>query len=244
LLRIIKIYKPDTNLTVDEHLFPTKIRCKFTRYKVYVTSDANSKYIIKSFSYLGKEKSRPLDEFVVLKLVSSIGCWRNITTDNFFTSASLATKLLAKRTTLLILYKSNNSTLTICKSKPIKKVIILSSKHKNVKIDKNKKRITETVAIVVLDGLLQWHVQIFLNIFDLADINAWILYKETNEQNIPKQQYLLQIAEEFAENYHGFLQEGKETVQSISSGQYNISHSRKTCQIRFCKNNKITKYCI
>ncbi|KAL2743803.1 piggyBac transposable element-derived protein 4-like [Vespula maculifrons] len=137
---------PNTNLIVDEHLFPTKIRCKFTRYKVY------------SFSYLGKEKSRPLDEFVVLKLVSSIGCWRNITTDNFFTSASLATKLLAKRTTLLSNVRATEGNCPTWQNQQKAKW-----NHKNVKIDKNKKRITETVPIVVLDGLLQWHVQIFFS---------------------------------------------------------------------------------
>ena len=45
-----------------------------------------------------------------------------------------------------IVYKSNNCTLTIYKTKPNKKVIILSTKHKNVKINNDRKRIPETVA--------------------------------------------------------------------------------------------------
>ncbi|KAL2748689.1 piggyBac transposable element-derived protein 4-like [Vespula maculifrons] len=40
---------------------------------------------------------------------------------------------------ILILYKSNNCTLTIYKFKPIKKVIILNSKHKSVKINNDRK---------------------------------------------------------------------------------------------------------
>ncbi|CAD1470156.1 unnamed protein product, partial [Heterotrigona itama] len=43
---------------------------------------------------------------------------------------------------------------------------------------------------------------------DLVGINAWTLYKETSGQNIPRQQFLLQLAE----HYHEFLQEEKENV--------------------------------
>ncbi|KAL2729418.1 piggyBac transposable element-derived protein 4-like [Vespula squamosa] len=131
------------NLTVDEQLFPT------------------------IFSVLGKEETRlssiPLGEFVVLKLVKPFTrCWRHVTMDNFFTSASLTTKLLAKRTTLFgtirsnkrlpklaksakdkledfstILYKSSNSILTIYKSK---KITIKSPKHKRAQIRHSKKK--------------------------------------------------------------------------------------------------------
>ena len=45
-----------------------------------------------------------------------------------------------------IIYKSNNCTLTIYKTKPSKIVIILSTKHKYVKINNDRKRISETVA--------------------------------------------------------------------------------------------------
>ncbi|KAL2748756.1 LOW QUALITY PROTEIN: piggyBac transposable element-derived protein 4-like [Vespula maculifrons] len=153
-------YKPDMNLTVDEQLFPTKPD-KFG-IKFLLASDANSKYIIKNFPYLGKEESRslsiPFGEFVVLKIVEPLTrCWKHVTTENnFFTSASLATKLLAKRITLLgtirgnrrelpklaksakdkverfltVLYKPNNCTLTIYKFKPSKNVTILTSNHK------------------------------------------------------------------------------------------------------------------
>ena len=86
------------NLTVDEQLFPTKVRCKFTQYipskpdkfgiKFWIASDTNSKYIINGFPYLGKEEtplsSVPLGEFIVLKLVEPFTqCWRHVTTDNF-----------------------------------------------------------------------------------------------------------------------------------------------------------------
>ncbi|KAL2729204.1 hypothetical protein V1478_005993 [Vespula squamosa] len=158
------------NLTVDEQLFPTIVRCKFTQYvpskpdkfgiKFWLASDTDNKYIINGFPYLGKEETRPssipLGAFVVLIPVEPFTrCWRHVTTDNFFTSASLVTKLLAKRITLFgtirnnrrelpelaksakdelerfstILHKSSNCILTIYKSKPTEKVTILSSKQ-------------------------------------------------------------------------------------------------------------------
>ncbi|XP_035735020.1 uncharacterized protein LOC118447313 [Vespa mandarinia] len=111
-----------------------------------------------------------LSEHVVLKLVEPYTSYgRNITTDNFFISMSLAIKLLTKKITLVgtirgnkrellkaakqmkdnmprfstLLYKSENCVLTIYKSKPNKRVAVLSSKHKFVKIDKSNKNMLQ-----------------------------------------------------------------------------------------------------
>ncbi|KAL2729539.1 piggyBac transposable element-derived protein 4-like [Vespula squamosa] len=170
----------DMNLTVNEQLSPRKMRCKFTRYiprepdkfgiKFCLASDTDKKYVINGFPYLGKEESRPLSiplgEFVVLELVEPFTrCWRHVTMDNFFTSASLATKLLVKRTTLFetirsnkrllelaksakdelerfstVLSKSSNCTLTIYKSEPTKRVTIISSKRNGAQIRHCKKK--------------------------------------------------------------------------------------------------------
>ncbi|KAL2729754.1 piggyBac transposable element-derived protein 4-like [Vespula squamosa] len=47
---------------------------------------------------------------------------------------------------LKLLYKSNNCTLTIHKSKPINKItIIINTKHKSVQINNDRKRLPETV---------------------------------------------------------------------------------------------------
>ncbi|KAL2729545.1 piggyBac transposable element-derived protein 4-like [Vespula squamosa] len=107
------------------------MRCKFTRYiprepdkfgiKFWLASDTDKKYVINGFSYLRKEESRPLSiplgEFVVLELVEPFTrCWRHVTMDNFFTSASLATKLLVKRTTLFETIRSNKRLLELAKS--------------------------------------------------------------------------------------------------------------------------------
>ncbi|KAJ8896151.1 hypothetical protein PR048_001494 [Dryococelus australis] len=55
----------DTNITVDELLFPTKARCKFTQYmankpdqfgiKFWLPADVDTKYVLNCFPYLGKD---------------------------------------------------------------------------------------------------------------------------------------------------------------------------------------------
>ena len=112
----IDCYKPGENITVDEHLFPTKARCRFTQYmankpdkfgiKFWRAVNLESKYILNAIPYLGKDETRPatqrLSESVVIKLVEPyLGKGRNVTTDNFFTSIHLATQLRKKKTSLV-----------------------------------------------------------------------------------------------------------------------------------------------
>jgi hypothetical protein len=97
-----------------------------------------------------------------------------------------------------LLYKSEDCVLTINKSKPNKRVAVLGSQHKFVKIDKsNKKMLPESIQFynstkfgvdmadqmarkyTVKASSRRWPLQIFFNILDLAAVNAWILYKET-----------------------------------------------------------------
>ena len=109
-------YKPGENITVDEQLFPTKARCRFTQYmankpdkfgiKFWLAVDLESKYILNGIPYLGKDETRPatqrLSESVVIKLVEPyLGKGRNVTTDNFFTSTHLATQLQKKKMSLV-----------------------------------------------------------------------------------------------------------------------------------------------
>uniref|UniRef100_A0A0C9QUB7 MJ0687 protein n=1 Tax=Fopius arisanus TaxID=64838 RepID=A0A0C9QUB7_9HYME len=97
-------------------------------------------------------------------------CWNH--TLSSFMSIALATKLLGKKTTLvgtvrgnkrelpkaakqskdnmpsfsILLYRSENCVLTIYKSKPNKKLAVLSSKHKFIKIDRsNRKMFTDSI---------------------------------------------------------------------------------------------------
>ncbi|KAK7881439.1 hypothetical protein WMY93_029848 [Mugilogobius chulae] len=112
----IRCYRPSDNLTVDEQLFPTKARCRFTQYmankpdkfgiKFWVVAEVTTKYFLNAFPYLGKDEARPpgqrLGESVVLKLVEPfMDKGRNVTVDNFFTSLSLANSLLRRNTSLV-----------------------------------------------------------------------------------------------------------------------------------------------
>ena len=109
-------------MTIDEQLSATKTRCRFTQYmpnkpdkfgiEFWLVSNISTKYVINGFPYLGKDEKRessiPLGEHVVLKLIEPFtGCGRSVTTDNFFTSISLAAKLLVKKTTIVGMIRKN-----------------------------------------------------------------------------------------------------------------------------------------
>lgn len=181
----LSCYKPGENVTVDEQLFSTKVRCRFLQYiankpdkfgiKFWLCVDVDSKFVLNGFPYLGKDESRPqnqsLGESVVMRLVEPFAnAGRNVTTDNFFTSLSLANNLLAKRTTIVgtlnrarrevppsvkslhmtlfetKILKCNTCTLTIYQGKRNKNVLLLSTLHENVDIDANHpKKKPETV---------------------------------------------------------------------------------------------------
>lgn len=178
-------FKPGANITVDEQLFPTKAKCRFTQYmsskpdkfgiKFWLAVDVESKYILNGFPYLGKDETRPTDqplsENIVLRLVHPyLDTGRNITMDNFFTSVSLAEKLLARNTTVVgtvnrarrdiptevknarlplqdsFILKHNDCTLTVYQGKVNKNVLVLSTMHPTVAIGKDKKRLPETIS--------------------------------------------------------------------------------------------------
>lgn len=105
-------YKPGEHITIDEQLFPTKARCRFTQYiaskpdkygiKFWLAVDVKSKYLVNGFPYLGKDETRPPDqtlaENVVLRLTEPFkGTGINVTTDNFFTSLKLAHQMKQKK---------------------------------------------------------------------------------------------------------------------------------------------------
>ena len=115
-----KAYKPGPSLTVDEQLFPTKARCRFTQYmpnkpdkfgiKFWVLADLESKYCYNMIPYLGKDEQRTenLGTHVVMQLMEPLyNKGYNVTVDNFFTSKRLAELLLEKRTTITGTMKAN-----------------------------------------------------------------------------------------------------------------------------------------
>ncbi|CAK6973186.1 piggyBac transposable element-derived protein 4-like [Scomber scombrus] len=181
----IACYKPGANITVDEQLFPTKAWCRFTQYmankpdkfgiKFWIAADVESKYMLNAFPYLGRDPRRPaklsVGENVVMRLVEPfMGRGRNITTDNFFTSLTLAKNLLRKNTSLVgtvnkarreippsvqqqrgelfstMVLKYERTTLTIYQGKPRKNVALLSSMHQSVSIGSDPKKKPETVS--------------------------------------------------------------------------------------------------
>ena len=108
-------YRPGENLTADEKLFPSKARCRFTQYmakkrekcgiKFWTLLYNDSKYLCNAFPYLGKDELRSANESllesVVIRLMSPyLNKGRNVTADNFFTSASLARTLKANDTSI------------------------------------------------------------------------------------------------------------------------------------------------
>ena len=106
-----------------------------------------------------------------------------------------------------VIYKSQNCTLAVYKSKPKKKVLLLSTRHKHVKINSNTKKTPESIefynktkfGVDVMDQMARkystksssrrWPLQVFFNILDLAGINAWILYKETTGDKISRKTF-------------------------------------------------------
>jgi len=101
---------------VDEQLFPSKVKCPFLQYiafkpdkvgiKFWIAADLDTKYMCNAIPYLGKDPTRPkgerLSENVVLKLMEPfLDKGRTVAMDNFFTSLSLANRLLQQNTTLL-----------------------------------------------------------------------------------------------------------------------------------------------
>ncbi|XP_066516461.1 piggyBac transposable element-derived protein 4-like [Hoplias malabaricus] len=125
----IASYTPGQNITVDEQLFPTKTRCRFTQYmpnkpdkfgiKFWVAADSVTNYMLNTFPYLGKDEKKQagqlLTENIVMRLMEPfLGKGRNVTTGSFFTTLSLANSLLEHRTTIVGAIKRNKREMPRC----------------------------------------------------------------------------------------------------------------------------------
>lgn len=110
---------------VDEELYPFRGRFKARKYmpkkparygiKVWQLVDSETRYLLNFDIYLGKEGNeamKGLAEKVVLELTRPINqTGRNVTTDNYFTSKSLATKLWDNELTLVGTIRNNRKEL-------------------------------------------------------------------------------------------------------------------------------------
>lgn len=107
---------PGENLTVDEQLIPYRGRCPFKQYipskpdkygmKMFWLCDAATGYPLKGIPYLGKMRNSNLSVGVAHTIVRELCAryertYRNITTDNYFTSYDLALELLGNGLTLV-----------------------------------------------------------------------------------------------------------------------------------------------
>ena len=155
------------------------------------------------------------------------------------------------------LYKSENCTLTVYKSKPKVKVLLLSTKHTGVRIEDNYKRVLETIAFYNktkygVDQMarkystkarsFRWPLQVFFNIFDLTAINAWILYKECTRSEISRKEFIFCLVEELTgENKDNICQRSDASFLSPST-----SEVRESCQVDYCKKkkNRSNSYCL
>ena len=133
------------------------------------------------------------------------------------------------------LYKSENCTLTVYKSKPKVKVLLLSTKHTGVRIEDNYKRVLETIAFYNktkygVDQMarkystkarsFRWPLQVFFNIFDLTAINAWILYKECTRSEISRKEFIFCLVEELTgENKDNICQRSDASFLSPSTSE-------------------------
>lgn len=117
---------PDENVTVDEQLLTYRGRVPFKQYipskpgkygiKFWMLCDSKTSYVYRLQVYtgrtVGQEREQNQGERVVLDLTQDMqGSGRNVTTDNFFTSLSLAQKLSQKQMTLLGTIRKNRKEL-------------------------------------------------------------------------------------------------------------------------------------
>ncbi|XP_029966199.1 uncharacterized protein LOC115401946 [Salarias fasciatus] len=180
----VTFYRPGRHITVDEQLYPSKTCCPFLHYiatkpdkfgiKFWVACDLKSKYICNVFPNVGKEPDRPkeerLSESVVMKLMGPfLDQGRTVTTDNFFTSLSLAKKLLCRKTTILgtlnknrreippsaremngdefstRVFSTTDATLTVYAARRKQLVYVLSSMHSEIQTENSHKRKPSTI---------------------------------------------------------------------------------------------------
>ncbi|TNM96340.1 hypothetical protein fugu_016001 [Takifugu bimaculatus] len=180
----ITSYIPGRHITIDEQLFPSKTRCCFLQYskpgtfgiRFWVACDLKTKYVCNILPYLGKDPTQPrgerVSESVVMRLMEPfLDKGRNVTTDNFFTSLSLAKQLLSRNTTILgtvnkipqeiplstrqmhrnefttQVFSTTGATLTVYAPKWKKTVYVLSSMHSMIQTQDTAKKKPNTITL-------------------------------------------------------------------------------------------------
>ena len=120
--RFTSVYMPDSVVSIDESMVPWRGRLSFKQYipgkahkygvKIYKLAAVNG-YTWSYMVYTGQQD--PMAglghvESVVINLLDGLsGCYRTVVADNFFTSISLAERLLEKETYLIGTMRSNRA---------------------------------------------------------------------------------------------------------------------------------------
>ncbi|KAL3062048.1 hypothetical protein OYC64_010047 [Pagothenia borchgrevinki] len=154
--------------------------------------------------------------------------------------------------------KSEKVVLSVYQCKPRRNVTILSTQHQHVDISTERKKTPETVeyynhskvGVDVLDqmarqysvkgGTRRWPVAVFYNVLDLAVINAWVLYRSCLSQNIPRRDFMLQLAHELRAEWMASKAPPLAGLPfSFASGK-----GRMSCMVKtHCKRNKTLCKC-
>nr|CAH7759096.1 unnamed protein product [Callosobruchus chinensis] len=117
-----KSFEPYEHITVDEQLVCFRERCRFKQYikskprrygiKIWAAADVKTSYLCNLQVYTGKPPGGVPERNQGFRVVSDLvvpyhGSWRGITTDNFFSSVSLANYLLTNKLTLVGTIRKN-----------------------------------------------------------------------------------------------------------------------------------------
>jgi len=156
-----KAYIPDYSLTVDEQLFPTKARYRFTQFmpnkpykfgiKFWILAEVKSKYCLNIKPYLGKDEQRvdSLGTHTVMKLMEPyLGRGYNVTTDNFFTSQDLALKLLDRRTSLVGTMRLNRKEIPVSDKLPTHESTFFATDSNSLNLVKYQAKPSKTVIVM------------------------------------------------------------------------------------------------
>ncbi|XP_018534114.1 uncharacterized protein LOC108884606 isoform X1 [Lates calcarifer] len=254
----IACYRPGRDITVNEQLFPTKVRCPFTQYmsnkfgiRFWLAVDVDTKYILNGFPYLGKDDSRlatqRIGENVMLKLVEPFVCkGRNITT-----SIPLANTLSSKNTSPVGKINKDKREL-----KHGKMVLSMNQSKRNVHLKRKPEMKTyhnQTKTGVdilyqmahqytVKDGTRRWPVAAFYNVLDFAAMNAWVLYQSCMNENIPRRDFILQLAQELRAEWMASREPPRLDVPLKYAAE---DRKRMTCMVKAqCKQNKTYCKCL
>ena len=121
-------------------IYATKTRARF-EIKFWIKCNASTYFVLRAFPYVGKkEREVGLHEHVTLSLMESHqNTGLNVNTENFFTSLSLARKLLQRNITIVCTVRTHGpeipSEIQIRKSAPPEEsLILLSCKAKKSKV--------------------------------------------------------------------------------------------------------------